>query len=573
MNEIDWAELRHAYGSASDVPAQLRAMVSDDPEERAAAIDASYGNIYHQGTRYSASVAAVPFIIKALEHPHGDRAKLIGLLGALAVGWPWQLGFEGFDALEELQPRFKSWDRSRFDSDEAVICRAVYVAVARGCAVYRSLLRDDDPTVRDHAAWLLAWFPAHAGDAIEELHAIARDEGVAPAVRASAVLASSHLGRDVEPWGDPLVEAAVVVARARACRDGDMSGEVVAAVNDLAERGIDSGWPDWAWGDMMEDLVAPAVAAANREVDHLLARLPIAVRNERGMGLAVFLLEAAFGSLERVMVTAARPQRVIDPAGWNDEQRRVLEALVAQEALWPAMGCRVHVALELDFDPTREEVAAALKSKNATPSAKDALRLDDERIAGLSAQLWDDDPDVRGDAARALGRGAGDRWSESTLQRLADLTIEDDDLATRTAASWALSKAGAHADCVRQRLLDAFGKGASGSDSVPYALCGMGRAVLPQVLKAIRSDDKTLVLAGKRAFPSVDSAGVDAVIEALGDAHPQVKQSAAFALQNAFDEDVPGIARAIEPLIELLDHPIEAVRERGAVGAGKGAAP
>jgi hypothetical protein len=39
IDEVDWASLRHAYGSAEDVPPLLRGLASADAVERETALD------------------------------------------------------------------------------------------------------------------------------------------------------------------------------------------------------------------------------------------------------------------------------------------------------------------------------------------------------------------------------------------------------------------------------------------------------------------------------------------------------------------------------------------------------
>ena len=65
LDEIDWSSLRRAYGSAADVPSQLRALLSDDRKLRDDAIGALFSKIYHQGTVYPASSAALPFLYES----------------------------------------------------------------------------------------------------------------------------------------------------------------------------------------------------------------------------------------------------------------------------------------------------------------------------------------------------------------------------------------------------------------------------------------------------------------------------------------------------------------------------
>jgi hypothetical protein len=51
MDDIDWQSLRHAYGSADDVPDRLLSLADGDDS----AIGELFGNIYHQGSVYVAT--------------------------------------------------------------------------------------------------------------------------------------------------------------------------------------------------------------------------------------------------------------------------------------------------------------------------------------------------------------------------------------------------------------------------------------------------------------------------------------------------------------------------------------
>lgn len=85
LDEIEWAELIHAYGDASDVPDDIRALVSSDEKTAKDALWRLFGSIYHQGTRYTATTPAVPFLAEASIALKPDRAAaVLGLLSAIA---------------------------------------------------------------------------------------------------------------------------------------------------------------------------------------------------------------------------------------------------------------------------------------------------------------------------------------------------------------------------------------------------------------------------------------------------------------------------------------------------------
>ncbi|MFH8709778.1 hypothetical protein [Streptomyces zaomyceticus] len=84
IDAIAWDTLRHAYGPATDVPAQLRALYR--PEDSRTAADQLLTNIHHQGgTVVSSAVAALPFVVRAAADPEVTaRADLLELIACLA---------------------------------------------------------------------------------------------------------------------------------------------------------------------------------------------------------------------------------------------------------------------------------------------------------------------------------------------------------------------------------------------------------------------------------------------------------------------------------------------------------
>ncbi|MEV7289011.1 HEAT repeat domain-containing protein [Streptomyces sp. NPDC093252] len=87
IDDIDWASLTHAYGSARDVPRLLRGLASDDPAERETALDGMYGAVHHQGSVYDSTLACVPFLLALAECEEGrDRAGIVELLVSIGGG-------------------------------------------------------------------------------------------------------------------------------------------------------------------------------------------------------------------------------------------------------------------------------------------------------------------------------------------------------------------------------------------------------------------------------------------------------------------------------------------------------
>jgi hypothetical protein len=87
LAEIDWADLHHAYGPATEVPALLYAVTFATDEVRLEAWWELWGNVHHQGTVYEATPAAVPFFAQiAADTTHPERVNALAFLRTIAVG-------------------------------------------------------------------------------------------------------------------------------------------------------------------------------------------------------------------------------------------------------------------------------------------------------------------------------------------------------------------------------------------------------------------------------------------------------------------------------------------------------
>ncbi|MER6573812.1 HEAT repeat domain-containing protein, partial [Streptomyces sp. NPDC001093] len=151
IDEVDWASLRHAYGSAEDVPGWLRALASADTAERATALDGMYAALHHQGCVYDSTLACVPFLLSLVAREEvRDRCGIVELL----VG----IGAESADG----DPRARE-------------------AVCAGAEVFVRLVEDPDPAVRRAAASALVHFlaaPARVLDLLRQRLRAEREERV-----------------------------------------------------------------------------------------------------------------------------------------------------------------------------------------------------------------------------------------------------------------------------------------------------------------------------------------------------------------------------------------------------------
>src|SRR5258708_14424269 len=79
----DWKKLRHAHGSAEDLPKILKEI---KPDRKAPVWDELWQRVCHQGTTYSASPAILPFLLTtASGWAPSERAMALSLAGAIVA--------------------------------------------------------------------------------------------------------------------------------------------------------------------------------------------------------------------------------------------------------------------------------------------------------------------------------------------------------------------------------------------------------------------------------------------------------------------------------------------------------
>ena len=206
LDAVPWSELEHAYGSAEDVPEQLRALAGPDPQERGRAQWALYGNLWHQGIVYSASPHAVPFLLRLLEAAsYADRAWVLGYLYELAGGTSY------LDAHKDLTFYDGQRETPEFKAQLEAELRAVAAtraAVSEGRAIFERLLSEPAIGVAAAAARLLARVNGEGLDADAQ-------EALYNAIEAAE-------GR-LDDEGDR--EGRLALTRAQAWLDGQLEGE------------------------------------------------------------------------------------------------------------------------------------------------------------------------------------------------------------------------------------------------------------------------------------------------------------------------------------------------------------
>ncbi|MER6949424.1 HEAT repeat domain-containing protein [Nonomuraea sp. NPDC000554] len=268
LDKIHWADLKHAYGPADDVPEQLRALRSESPDERERALYELYGNIFHQGSRYPATAPAVPFLARlALDPSTLKRDEIVQLLAAVAIGYdegylPGGVDITGWraeinrmrsaDPAEERRKldlwveaaqdagerRVRSINRDTYDHAEALRYAqaelGAYDAVRAEVPALRRLLDDDDPLIRAATAYLLGWFPEEAVGSVAALQALLVRE-TATGVTANAIISAGLLTatglvpqfHDYLNGPEPLLRLSAAIALTRL---GVVEPEVIGAL-------------------------------------------------------------------------------------------------------------------------------------------------------------------------------------------------------------------------------------------------------------------------------------------------------------------------------------------------------
>lgn len=365
----DWSQLRHAYGDATDVPAMLTRVADDDRAEHAEGLTDLLAAICHQGTAYSATLAAIPSLLAVLRRlPRGDRAPMLSGLGSIAQS-------RG-DGVREAE---------------------LHDALALDLPLLASLLRDGTSTERALTLAMLTG-PAFAGLA-PEVSALARDGDELPVVRARAwealrVIAPGTLPVEV----DDLPAVRLTAALARLAVEGAQAGPALLdrVAEGLSDRAAASLVEAWSRGSAAGPVWAPCAP-------HLAAHAPLRrALAQRLMDQTDMILATDTASVLLAALFAAG--EAVDLASLSDAQREALVALAEADGafLEPGqingnlMNLLAAHGLPAGFD-ARDVIAEALDVRPAsrvmvvTPREVRGAR---ERCVALGRAAWLDVPFV-----------------------------------------------------------------------------------------------------------------------------------------------------------------------------------
>jgi hypothetical protein len=156
LDAVEWAKLTHAGGSAHDVPAMIRQLLSDKASVRERALDdrGLWGTLCHQDSVWEATAPAVPFLLELVQEPSvRDRGKILDLLSDFAMG-----GYEDVEAAEaQLSQAAATLAPETYERRTRMIdwTRQTHAAVRAGRDIYLSLLADRVLRVRRSALGVL----------------------------------------------------------------------------------------------------------------------------------------------------------------------------------------------------------------------------------------------------------------------------------------------------------------------------------------------------------------------------------------------------------------------------------
>jgi hypothetical protein len=327
LDQVPWADLEHAYGSAKDVPDLLRQLLDPDPRVRSDTMSSLYGNVFHQGTRYPATPYVVPFLIELCsEDETPARGDLLGFWKSLITGY--------FTVRERPQwgdGRSIHWgDEIQTDLDDDPYVEAlhrIYHESLQGYDLLLRLLDDEEPAVRANCAGVLACLPTLAATTGPHLTDRLAAEPVGW-VRAAYAFALGELGfgeplRNILADDDsPYARCMAACELARIAPDCALVEPLLHFVSDRLE-GYDAipGAGGHSTGDAAHAVSYLPQDALRQAVPAICERLRLTSSFET-MPLVETLLKTEFEPRNEPVQTV------------NDAQRRILVCLVDCQELW-----------------------------------------------------------------------------------------------------------------------------------------------------------------------------------------------------------------------------------------------
>lgn len=165
LDNIDWSKIHHAYGPATGVPVQIRALAFGDERQRKSALYELHGNIWHQHTIYEATSFAVPFLVEIVQNRIAEE-EILSLIALIAAGTSY---FEMHGGL--LRDR-TSEDERNMQSEQHWV-KAAKRAVAGNAKFFYTLVTSANKKIRELSIFILGVIESEseitAVDVIEQI--------------------------------------------------------------------------------------------------------------------------------------------------------------------------------------------------------------------------------------------------------------------------------------------------------------------------------------------------------------------------------------------------------------------
>jgi hypothetical protein len=104
LDASDWSSLKHGPGIATDTPREIRKLLSPKKDHREDAIMSLYDSLMHQGTIYSATAKALPFLIEIFRAEEAEDKPGIAMLIAAFIS-----GYGYFEVHARDESSHESW--------------------------------------------------------------------------------------------------------------------------------------------------------------------------------------------------------------------------------------------------------------------------------------------------------------------------------------------------------------------------------------------------------------------------------------------------------------------------------
>ena len=174
IDAVPWASLRHAFGTAADVPGLIRALASVEREQRQTALKDLFARLVHQGSVFDATARAVPFLFELLASAATpDKNWIAFLLASIADGKGYLAAHIGLG--EALWRPIVAERGTTLEQELALeerVVSEIAAEVGRSVQLLVPYLSDSQSEIRAAVARALSWQPARAAELVRALEGV-----------------------------------------------------------------------------------------------------------------------------------------------------------------------------------------------------------------------------------------------------------------------------------------------------------------------------------------------------------------------------------------------------------------